>query len=294
MSELVDYTRQGAIGVITINNPPVNALSPGVPEGIYESLQQGMSDPDVKAMVLIGGGRSFIAGADIKHVGKQKSPIAMKWRDEMEKMEKPVVAAIHGFALGGGLESALCCHYRVAVPSARVGLPEVLIGILPGGGGTQRLPRLVGPKKAMELIVSGRHVPASEAKELGIIDEIVPENDLRGAAIAFAGKIADTRPLPRVGERTDKLQEAKDDPGMFDAMRKKIERRARNQVAPYHCIKCVEAAVALPLEKGLARERELFDELRQGPETEALISSSWRCSRTSTSRRRYSRNSIPS
>ena len=270
MSDLVDYTKQGAIGVITINNPPVNALSPGVPEGIYESLQRGMKDPEVKAMVLIGGGRSFIAGADIKHLAEKKSPIAMKWRDEMERLEKPVVAAIHGFALGGGLESALCCHYRVAVASAKVGLPEVLIGILPGGGGTQRLPRLIGPKTAMELIVTGRHVPAAEAKELGIVDEIMPENDLRGGAIAFAEKIADVRPLPRVGEKTDKLQEAKDDPGMFDAMRKKIARRARNQSAPYRCIDAVEAAVSLPLDKGLARERELFEELRQGEETNAL------------------------
>jgi len=270
MSNLVDYSKKGAIGVITINNPPVNALSPGVAEGIYESLLQGMKDPDVKAMILTGGGRSFIAGADIKHLGEKKSPVAMKWRDEMEKMEKPVVAAIHGFALGGGLESALCCHYRVAVPSAKVGLPEVLIGILPGGGGTQRLPRLVGPKLAMELIVSGRHIPVPEAKELGIIDEIMPEDDLLGGAIAFAEKIADIRPLPRVGEKTDKLQAAKDDPGMFDAMRKKIARRARNQNAPYRCIDAVEAATTLPLDKGLARERELFDELRVGDETNAL------------------------
>jgi 3-hydroxyacyl-CoA dehydrogenase len=270
MSNLVDYSKKGAIGVITINNPPVNALSPGVPEGIYESLVQGMKDPEVKAMVLIGGGRSFIAGADIKHLGEKKSPVALKWRDEMEKMEKPVVAAIHGFALGGGLESALCCHYRVAVPSAKVGLPEVLIGILPGGGGTQRLPRLVGPKLAMELIVAGRHIPVPEAKELGIIDEIMPEDDLLGGAIAFAEKIADIRPLPRVGEKIDKLQAAKTDPGMFDAMRKKIARRARNQNAPYRCIDAVEAATTLPLDKGLARERELFDELRLGDETNAL------------------------
>ena len=270
MSDLVDYSKQGAVGVITINNPPVNALSPGVAEGIYEGLQQGMKDPDVKAMVLTGGGRSFIAGADIKHVGQKKSPIGMKWRDEMEKLDKPVVAAIHGYALGGGLESALCCHYRVAVQSAKVGLPEVLIGILPGGGGTQRLPRLIGPKKAMEMIVTGRHVPAGEAKELGIIDEIVPENDLVASAVAFAEKIADIRPLPRVGEMTEKLAEAKEDPGMFDAMRQKIARRARNQTAPYHCIKCVEAAVSMPLEQGLARERELFDELREGDETKAL------------------------
>ncbi len=270
MSNLVDYSKKGAVGVITINNPPVNALSPGVPEGIYESLLQGMKDPEVKAMVLIGGGRSFIAGADIKHLGEKKSQVALKWRDEMEKMEKPVVAAIHGFALGGGLESALCCHYRVAVPSAKVGLPEVLIGILPGGGGTQRLPRLVGPKLAMELIVAGRHIPVPEAKELGIIDEIMPEGDLLGGAIAFAEKIADIRPLPRVGEKTDKLQAAKADPGMFDAMRKKIARRARNQNAPYRCIDAVEAATTLPLDKGLARERELFDELRLGDETNAL------------------------
>jgi 3-hydroxyacyl-CoA dehydrogenase len=270
MSNLVDYTKKGAVGVITINNPPVNALSPGVPEGIYEGLQQGMKDPEVKAMVLIGGGRSFIAGADIKHVGEKKSPVAMKWRDEMEKLEKPVVAAIHGYALGGGLESALCCHYRVAVPSAKVGLPEVLIGIIPGGGGTQRLPRLVGPKLAMELIVAGRHIPVPEAKELGIIDEIMPEDDLLGGAVAFAEKIADIRPLPRVGEKTDKLQEAKDDPGIFDAMRKKIARKARNQIAPYSCIDAVEAAATLPLEKGLARERELFDAVREGEETKAL------------------------
>jgi 3-hydroxyacyl-CoA dehydrogenase len=275
MSALIDYSKRGAIGVITVNNPPVNALSPGVPEGIYESLQQGMKDPEIKAMVLIGGGRSFIAGADIKHVGTKKNPIAAKWRDEMEKLDKPVIAAIHGYALGGGLESAMCCHYRLAVPSAKVGLPEVLIGILPGGGGTQRLPRLIGPKKALELIVTGRHVPAPEAAALGIIDELVPEGQLLDSAVAYAEKVADIRPLPRVGEMDDKLQEAKDDPGMFDAMRKKIARRARNQVAPYQCIKCVEAAVALPLEEGLERERVLFEEISQGDETKALKHVFW-------------------
>ena len=152
----------------------------------------------------------------------------------------------------------------------RSGLPEVLIGILPGGGGTQRLPRLVGPKKALDLIVTGRHVPAPEAKDLGIIDELAPEGDLLDAAVAYAEKIADVRPLPRVGERDEKLQEAKDDPGIFDAMRKKIARKARNQVAPYNCIKCVEAACSMPLREGLARERELFDEIRNGEETKAL------------------------
>ena len=269
MFELIDFEKHGAIGVITVNNPPVNALSPGVPEGIVQRVEEGNADDDVKAMVLIGGGRSFIAGADIKHLGKSRSQTAMVWRDSIEESEKPIVAAIHGYALGGGLEGALACHYRVAVDSAKVGLPEVLIGILPGGGGTQRLPRLIGPKAAMEMIVTGRHVPAPEARELGILNEVYDGNLLENA-IAFAEKIAGDRPLPRVRDLDDKLAEAKEDPGMFDAMRKKIERRARNQNAPYHCIKCVEAAVDLPFDDGVKRERELFQELVTADEAKAL------------------------
>ena len=150
-------------------------------------------------MVLIGAGRSFIAGADIRQFGKgpPRPPPTRRHYDVMDQSPKPVVAAIHGYALGGGLETALACHYRVAVPSAKVGLPEVLIGILPGAGGTQRLPRLIGPKAALEMITSGRHVPAEEAHKLGIIDELAPEGGLKEAAIAFARKIADKRPLPR-------------------------------------------------------------------------------------------------
>src|SRR5690606_38651768 len=169
----VHFEVADGIGVITVDNPPVNALSPGVPEGIIAALERGEADPNVKAMVLMGAGRSFIAGADIRQFGKPRPTPARRTYDVLDQGTKPIVAAIHGFALGGGLENALACHYRIAVPSARVGLPEVLIGILPGGGGTQRLPRLIGPKAAMELIVSGRHVPAPEAKELGIIDELV-------------------------------------------------------------------------------------------------------------------------
>ncbi len=182
-----------------------------------------------------------------------------------------MVAAIHGYALGGGLEIALASHYRIAVPSAKVGLPEVLIGILPGSGGTQRLPRLIGPKAAMEMIVSGRHVPAEEAKKLGIIDELVPEGgDLREAAIAMARRIADDRPLPRIRDRDEKLAEAKADPGVFDAMRRSIARRARNQKAPYHCIAAVEAACTMPFDQAIERERELFDELENSAEARAL------------------------
>jgi 3-hydroxyacyl-CoA dehydrogenase len=271
--ELVRFENIEGIGVITADNPPVNALSPGVPDGIVAAVDRGNADPAVKAMVLIGAGRSFIAGADIRQFGKAPSRPANARRhyDVTDDSPKPVVAAIHGYALGGGLETALACHYRVAVPSAKVGLPEVQIGILPGAGGTQRLPRLVGPKAALELITSGRHVPAEEAQRLGIIDEIVPESsDLRQAAIAFARRVADKRPLPRIRDRDDKLAEAKADPGMFEAFRKSIARRARNQRAPYACIEAVEAACNLPFDEGCALERKLFDEQVNSEESRAL------------------------
>ena len=267
---LVRFEVQDGIGVVTIDNPPVNALGPGVRDGIVEGLEKGLADAGVKAMVMIGAGRSFIAGADIRQFGKPRPTPARPVYEVLDGSAKPVVAAIHGYALGGGLEHALACHYRIAVPSAKVGLPEVLIGILPGGGGTQRLPRLIGPKAAMEMIVSGRHVPAAEAKALGIVDEIVEGNDLRAEAIAYARRIADKRPLPRVRDKADKLAEAKAEPAMFDAMRKSIARKARNQKAPYHCIACVEAAVKEPFEEGIKTERRLFAELENSDEAKAL------------------------
>ena len=270
--ELVRFENIDGVGVITIDNPPVNALSPGVPDGIVAAVDRGNADSAVKAMVLIGAGRSFIAGADIRQFGKAPARPANARRhyDVTDDSPKPVVAAIHGYALGGGLETALACHYRVAVPSAKVGLPEVQIGILPGAGGTQRLPRLVGPKAALELITSGRHVPAEEAHRLGIVDEIVSEGQLKEAAIAFARRIADSRPLPRIRDRDDKLAEAKADSGMFEAFRKSIARRARNQRAPYACIEAVEAACNLPFDEGCALERKLFDEQVNSDESRAL------------------------
>ena len=272
MSEkpLVRFDIEDGIGVITIDNPPVNALGPGVSDGIIAAVEQGESDPRVKAMVLMGAGRSFIAGADIRQFGKPRPTPARRSYDVIDQTSKPIVAAIHGYALGGGLEHALACHYRIAVPSAKVGLPEVLIGILPGGGGTQRLPRLIGPKAAMELIVSGRHVPAPEAKQLGIIDELVEGKDLRKEAIAYAQRIADRRPLPKVRDMNDKLAQAQADPGMFEAMRKSIARRARNQKAPYNCIAAVEASTREPFEEGLKTERRLFGELENSDEARAL------------------------
>ena len=218
--------------------------------------------------MLIGDGRSFIAGADIRGfgTGRKRLPIGERTYDVLDASSKPVVAAIHGFALGGGLENALACHYRIAVPSAKVGLPEVLIGILPGGGGTQRLPRIVGAQTSLDLITSGRHVPAPEAARLGILDELLPEGaDLREAAVAYARKIADVRPLPRVRDRTVTAE-----PGVFEAMRKSIARKARNQKAPYHCIAAVEAAFSLPFDEGIRREAELFTELESSDEAKAL------------------------
>jgi len=269
--ELVRFENAGGIGVITIDNPPVNALSPGVPEGITAAIDKGNADPAVKAMVLIGAGRSFIAGADIRQFDKAAAPRpanARRHYDVTDGSAKPVVAAIHGYALGGGLETALACHYRVAVPSAKVGLPEVQIGILPGAGGTQRLPRLIGPKAALDMIVSGRHVAAEEAHKLGIIDEVVPEADLRNAAIAFARRIADQRPLPRIRDQSERLAEGT--PDLFEATRKSIARRARNQRAPYACIEAVEAACTLSFDEGSARERALFDEQVNSEEAKAL------------------------
>ena len=269
-AQVVRYDVEDGVAVITIDNPPVNALGPGVREGIIDAVVRGNADPSVTAMVLIGAGRSFIAGADIRQFGKARPANSGQSTRALDESKKPVVAAIHGYALGGGLEHALACNYRVAVPSAKVGLPEVLIGILPGGGGTQRLPRLVGPKAAMEMIVSGRHVPAEEAKKLGIIDEIVDEKDLRGAAIRYAQTAAAKLPLPRVREKTDRLDEVKTDPGMFEAMRKSIARKARNQKAPYHCIAAVEAATKEPFDQGLETERRLFAELENSDEAKAL------------------------
>jgi 3-hydroxyacyl-CoA dehydrogenase len=267
-SEVVRLEKDGDVGVIIVNYPPVNALGPGVSEGIVDCLNKANADPSIKAMVLMGDGRSFIAGADIRGfgTGRKRAPIGQRTYDVLDASPKPVVAAIHGYALGGGLENAMACHYRIAVPTAKVGLPEVLIGILPGGGGTQRLPRLVGAQTALEMITSGRHVPAPEAAKLGIIDKVLPEGaNLRAAAVAYARNIADKRPLSRIRDKTVTAE-----PGLFDAFRKSIARRARNQKAPYNCIAAVEAACTLPFDDGIKREAELFAELENADEAKAL------------------------
>ena len=267
---LVRFDVEDGIGVITVDYPPVNALGPGVADGIMAALDKGEADPKVTAMVLMGAGRTFIAGADIRQFGKARAAPTRRTYDVLDQGKKPVVAAIHGYALGGGLENALACHYRIAVPSAKVGLPEVQIGILPGGGGTQRLPRLIGPKLALDMIVSGRHLPADEAKALGIIDDIIPGKDLRREAVAWAKGIAARRPLPRVRDKSDKLAEAKADPGMFDAARRSYARKMRGQPAPEKCIQAVMAACTETFDQGVQTERRLFSELENTPEAQAL------------------------
>ena len=271
INDVTDYALDGDVGVITLNSPPVNALSWRVRDGIALGVAHALADPAAKAIVLICDGRTFIAGADISELGgPPKGANLLEVMNGMEEATKPVVAAIHGTALGGGLEVALTCHYRVAVPSAKCGLPEVALGLLPGAGGTQRLPRIVGAERALELLTSGRHVPARDCFTMGLIDELVEEGKLRDGAIAFARKIiAEGRPLKRVRDLADKMEAARGHPEIFADFRKANARKFRGFLAPEYNIRCVEAAVNLPFDEGIATERKLFMELITGPQSAA-------------------------
>jgi 3-hydroxyacyl-CoA dehydrogenase len=266
----VNYASHGDVAVLTVNNPPVNALSHSVRVGLMEGLQTALADVAVKAIVVIGGGTTYIAGADIKEFGKPiQPPRLLDIQDAMEASTKPIVSAIHGTALGGGLEVALTCHYRVAVPSAKVGLPEVKLGLLPGAGGTQRLPRLVGVQKALELITSGDHIEADKACELGVIDEVV-SGDLLQGAIEFARKVvSENRPLRTVKAMTDKISGV--DPQVFDEFRRSREKKFRGLFAPWKIIECIEAACYKPVDEAFQFERDGFQECHDSPQRAALI-----------------------
>lgn len=272
INEVIDLKADGNIAVISVNSPPVNALSQNVREGLQEAIKTALADPKAEAIVVRCDGRTFIAGADIREMGRPRKPPGLKdFQVLMDSATKPIVAAVHGTALGGGLEFAMMCHYRIAVPSARCGLPEVNIGILPGGGGTQALPRIVGVERALEMMTTGRHVPAKEALELGIFDELAPEGKLDEAAIAFAKKIvADKKPIKRVRDLTDQIDAARKNPDLIANFRKTNARKLRNMNAPQNIIKCVEAAVSLPFDEGLKRETELSQELHAGPQAPAM------------------------
>ena len=271
INSVTDLTIEGDVAVITLNSPPVNALSANVREGLFEGFKAAIAEPAAKAIVLICEGRTFIAGADITEFGgASKGPGLNEVQDMMEGSPKPVVAAIHGTALGGGLEVALCAHYRVAVPSAKCGLPEVNLGLLPGAGGTQRLPRIVGAQRAMEMMTSGQHVPAKECLAMGLVDELAEEGKLRDAAIAYARKlVAENKPLVKVRDNDTKVAADRGKPEIFADFRKANARKFRGFLAPEYNIRCIEAAVNLPFDEGMAVERKLFMELMTGSQSAA-------------------------
>ena len=275
MSDLVQVTKNGDFAIITINNPPVNALSPGVPEGIGDAIDQIAKDLSVKAAVLIGGGRTFIAGADIKEFEKMTSgksergagllPLLLK----IENSSKPVVVAIHGTAFGGGLEVAMSGHYRVASSDAQVGQPEVKLGIIPGAAGTQRLPRLAGVEKAVEMCVEGKPVKAPDALKYGIVDRLI-DGDLLAGAIAFAREIAG-KTAPKTRERNEKLGTAEQNAPIFAAARETARTKQRGLMAPLAAIDAIEAATKLPFEQGCEKEREFFVKCLFSGQSKALI-----------------------
>jgi len=275
MSDLVQLTADGGIAIVTINNPPVNALSPGVPEGISEAIAQISKDDSVRAAVVIGGGRTFVAGADIKEFEKLRSGAKPRGEGmlpllaQIEDCPKPIVMAIHGTAFGGGLELAMAGHYRVAAPEAQIGQPEVKLGIIPGAGGTQRLPRLAGVAKAIEMCAGGNPVKADEALGCGIIDRII-EGDLLAGAVRFAREIAG-RPTLKTRERGVSLGTAEQNSAIFAAARESARKKQRGMMAPLAAIDAVEAATKLPFEKGCREERRLFAECLNSDQSKALI-----------------------
>jgi len=265
----ISTTRHGDVLIVTSNNPPVNALGAAVRQGLVAAIEEAEGDDAVKAVVIRCEGQTFFAGADITEFGK---PPVMPWLpsvvDTIENCSKPVIAAVHGTALGGGLEVALGSHYRIAVPDAKLGVPEVKLGLLPGAGGTQRLPRVAGVQKALEMVTSGTPIGAKEAFAVGLVDRIC-EGELVQHAVALAEEVRDIRPLPKSSERDDKLKEARANPAIFDEFRKANARKFRGFEAPEANIKAVEAAVAKPYAEGVIDERNLFMGLMAGTQSRA-------------------------
>ncbi|MFL6723954.1 MAG: 3-hydroxyacyl-CoA dehydrogenase NAD-binding domain-containing protein, partial [Sphingomicrobium sp.] len=265
----ISTTRHGDVLIVTSNNPPVNALGAAVRQGLVAAIEEAEGDEAIKAVVIRCEGQTFFAGADITEFGK---PPVMPWLptvvDAIENCSKPVVAAIHGTALGGGLEVALGCHYRVAVRDAKLGVPEVKLGLLPGAGGTQRLPRVAGVQKALEMVTSGAMISAKDAHDVGLVDRLV-DGELVQHAVALAEEVRDIRPLPKSSERDEKLAEARANPAIFDEFRKANAKKFRGFEAPEANIKAVEAAVAKPYAEGVIDERNLFMGLMSGTQSRA-------------------------
>jgi 3-hydroxyacyl-CoA dehydrogenase len=267
MTNPISTRRHGDILIIESNNPPVNALSAAVRQGLVEAIEEAEADETVKAVVIACEGQTFFAGADITEFGK---PPVMPWLpqvvDRIEDCTKPVVAAIHGTALGGGLEVALGCHYRIAVPTAKLGTPEVKLGLLPGAGGTQRLPRVAGVGLALQMCATGNPIGAKQAYEAGLVDRIA-EGELLPHAVAFAEEVRDVRPLSKSSERTDRIEDS--DPAVFDEFRKANARKFKGFDAPDANIRAVQVATQKPYSEGVIEERKLFMELMSGTQAKA-------------------------
>ena len=271
INEVTSLEIKDSVAVLTLNSPPVNALSANVREGLNNGVSAAIEDESVHSIVIICEGRTFIAGADITEFGQApRGPSLYDVQDMIENSPKPVIAAIHGTALGGGLEVALTCHYRIAVPSAKCGLPEVNLGLLPGAGGTQRLPRIVGAQKALVMMTSGEHVPASQCHEMGLVDEMAEEGALESDAIKFANQIvSEGKPLVKVRDADEKIKSDRGNDALFADFRKSILRKTRGFLAPEYNIQCIEAAVNLPFEEGMKVEQELFMKLMSGSQSAA-------------------------
>ncbi len=263
VNPVVDLRHEGEVAVIAMDNPPINALGQVLRDGLMQALAQARAS-DAKVVLLAGTARAFSGGADIAEFGKPRQPPGLlELIDEIEAFDRPVVAAISGVALGGGLELALGCHYRVAMPGTKLGLPEVKLGIMPGAGGTQRLPRLIGPVAAMQAIVSGKHIPVEDAP--GLTDAIVASME---EAVAFARSVAGQAPA-RVRDRDDKLAAARANPALLDEAAAPLLKRARGQRGPAYCVDAVRAAVTMPFDQGMALEAKLFAELLASDESRA-------------------------
>jgi 3-hydroxyacyl-CoA dehydrogenase len=283
MADFVRYEVKDRVAIVTIDNPPVNALSPAVWDGIDQAVQRAVDDPAADAIVLIGAGTTFIAGADIKVFDTLKTKADSFARSagthallrRLEDAAKPLVAAIHGNALGGGLEVAQACHFRVATRDARVGQPEVLLGIIPGAGGTQRLPRLAGVKMALDMCTDGKPVPAAKAQASGIVDHIVPDRDGVSAADALlSGAVAFAQSKATSGERRKSREapvpDAAGAPDAITAVRTALKKTARGLRAPFAAVDAIEAGIQLGFDKGSERERELFAQCVVSTESKAL------------------------
>ena len=265
MTSPIRTERHDDVLVIISDSPPVNALGAAVRQGIEAGIKEGVADASITAMVIRCDGRTFFAGADITEFGKAPvDPLLPVLVDMIEASDKPVVAAIHGTALGGGCEVALACHYRIAVPSAKLGTPEVKLGLLPGAGGTQRLPRLAGVRMALELTAKGDPISARQAEAAGLVDKLAGEDSLAADAIAFAREVAAKRPIPRASQ-----QEVAPDPEAVAAFVKENGRRFRGFDAPAANIACVVKATEVPYAEGVQFERAEFMKLMMGVQSAA-------------------------